>query len=126
MNCIFNSAQTDVYLISTDDEKKGDSDLDESHARMKRKGGCCVFNAKHAEKYPFLEKTKNASLVHCQICNSKFSILHKGKADIEQHMKSIKHRRALQEALKFQSNIEVPEPSLDTAELSEGKLEISS
>lgn len=59
-----------------------------------------VFNPELGKKYLFLEAAKNKtpSDVHCNTCNSDFSIAYAGKSDIEKHIASAKHKKALQVA----------------------------
>lgn len=61
--------------------------------------GKCIFNAELATKYPFLVNpaNKTKSDVHCNLCNSEFSIANGGKSDIEKHLITIKHQKALKE-----------------------------
>lgn len=62
--------------------------------------GKCIFNSELSKKYPFLKKSnkKNAtdSDVHCDLCNCEFSLANAGKTDIEKHLQTIKHKKALQ------------------------------
>lgn len=60
--------------------------------------GKCVFNDDLAKKYTFLEKSKDktSSDVYCLKCKSEFSIAFAGKSDIERHITSAKHKKALQ------------------------------
>lgn len=54
-----------------------------------------VFNADLQEKYKFIKKTISDSDVICNLCNSKFSVAHSGKGDIETHLLSIQHKKAV-------------------------------
>lgn len=67
---------------------------------MPSKRGKCVFNPELGKKYSFLEAAKNKtpSDVHCVECNSDFSIANAGKSDIEKHLTTTKHKKALQAA----------------------------
>lgn len=58
----------------------------------------CTFNVKLQEEYKFLKKTTSDSDIHCDICGSDFSIAHSGKTDIENHVKTDKHKRSLNAA----------------------------
>lgn len=60
--------------------------------------GKCVFNAQLKSTYPFLETTKNESVVFCKKCKSEFSIASGGKSDIVRHLKTNKHISALNTA----------------------------
>lgn len=63
----------------------------------------CVFNDILAKKYPFLKKTKSESDVHCEICKAEFKISNAGKSDIEKHLQTEKHKKALHAASKNQT-----------------------
>lgn len=65
---------------------------------MSRKGrGKCVFNDELAKKFPFIrsQNSKSKSDVHCNLCGANFSIEHSGKRDIENHIDSVKHQKAI-------------------------------
>lgn len=68
--------------------------------KMAPNRGKCVFNPELKKKYPFLEAAKNKtpSDVYCLTCNSDFSIANAGKSDIEKHITTMKHKKALQSA----------------------------
>lgn len=67
---------------------------------MSKRRGTCVLNPNLQEKYPFIKKNKSDSDVRCETCNAEFSIAHSGKGDIESHLKSARHKNALQAASK--------------------------
>lgn len=57
----------------------------------------CVFNDKLQEQFGFLKKCKKPGMlnkVECTECSAIFSIEHGGKADINQHIKTDRHRIA--------------------------------
>lgn len=62
---------------------------------MSRKRGINVLNNNLREKYNFITKTKSDSDVRCNVCNGEFNISHGGKSDIESHLKSAHHQKAL-------------------------------
>lgn len=68
--------------------------------KMPKRRGTCVFNADLQDKYKFIKKNKTESDVRCDTCNAEFSVAHSGKADIESHIKSTRHKNALQAASK--------------------------
>lgn len=55
----------------------------------------CVFNADLQQKYPFLLVGATNSDIICDICKSKFNIGAGGKGDIERHLETDKHKKAL-------------------------------
>lgn len=55
----------------------------------------CILNPGLAKKYPFMKKTKSESDVQCEICNSEFNIGNAGRSDIEKHLTTDKHKKAL-------------------------------
>lgn len=55
----------------------------------------CVFNADLQKKYAFMKKGKTESSVICEICNSTINIATARKTDIEKHLASAKHKKAL-------------------------------
>lgn len=55
----------------------------------------CVFNADLQKKYPYMKKGQTDSSVLCEICNSTINIATAGKKDIEKHVISAKHKKAL-------------------------------
>lgn len=61
--------------------------------QLKRKR-YCTFNSDLQQEFTFLRKTKSDTDVHCDTCGSNFSIAHGGRADIETHIKSDKHRKS--------------------------------
>lgn len=65
---------------------------------MSRKRGVNVLNDNLKEKYSFIKKTKSDSDVRCDVCNTEFNISHGGKSDIESHLKSGRHKNALNAA----------------------------
>lgn len=62
---------------------------------MSRKRGVNVLNDSLSETYSFLKKTKSDSDVRCNVCNTEFNISHGGKSDIESHLRSGTHQKAL-------------------------------
>lgn len=58
----------------------------------------CIFNSKLKEEFKFLKNTTSDSDLHCEICNSDFSIAHSGRIDIEAHIKTDKHKRSIKSA----------------------------
>lgn len=70
------------------------------NSNLRRK---CVFNADLQKKYPFIRKAGSDSDVVCQKCNSSFNIGAAGKSEIERHLNSVKHKKALNAASNSQS-----------------------
>lgn len=65
-----------------------------SHKMPKRK---CVFTDKLKEEYKFLKQCQNSNdRVRCSTCNSEFSVEHRGRYDIENHIQSDRHKKANQ------------------------------
>lgn len=62
--------------------------------------GKCVLNSELKKNYPFLApiKNKTPSDVHCLTCNSDFNIGNAGRTDIEKHIATGKHKKALESA----------------------------
>lgn len=56
----------------------------------------CVFNQDLQKKYPFMKKGKTDSDIFCEICISTISIAAAGKTEIEKHLDSTKHKKALE------------------------------
>lgn len=55
----------------------------------------CIFNSNLQSKYPFIkQRNSTPSDVNCGKCHTDFSISHGGASDIEQHLKSEKHKNA--------------------------------
>ncbi|GFQ66627.1 uncharacterized protein TNCT_252511 [Trichonephila clavata] len=54
----------------------------------------CSFNVSLQAKYPFMKQIKTPLDVRCEKCRTEFSASHSGAGDIEQHLKSEKHRNA--------------------------------
>jgi len=54
----------------------------------------CTFNVNLQAKYPFIKQTNTPSDVRCEKCRTEFSVSHSGASDIEQHLKSEKHKNA--------------------------------
>lgn len=63
----------------------------------------CVFNADLQKKFPFIRKGESNSDVICQKCNATFNIGSAGKSEIERHLNSIKHKKALNAASQSSS-----------------------
>ncbi|KAE9529165.1 hypothetical protein AGLY_011961 [Aphis glycines] len=54
----------------------------------------CVFTDKLKEEYKFLKQCQNTNdCVRCSTCNSEFSVEHRGRYDIENHIQSDRHKR---------------------------------
>lgn len=59
----------------------------------------CVFSEKLQSEYKFLKACENSSArVRCLSCSSEFSIEYRGRLDIEDHVKSGKHKKAVSAA----------------------------
>lgn len=57
----------------------------------------CVFTDKLKEEYKFLKQCQNSNdRVRCSTCNSEFSVEHRGRYDIENHIQSDRHKKASQ------------------------------
>lgn len=54
----------------------------------------CVFNKALLEKYPFIKIRSIPSDVLCEKCATQFSVSHGGGSDVEQHLRSEKHKNA--------------------------------
>lgn len=55
----------------------------------------CTFNVSLQAKYPFIKQVNTPSDVRCEKCRTEFSVSHhSGGGDIEQHLKSEKHKNA--------------------------------
>lgn len=55
----------------------------------------CVFTDKLKEEYKFLKQCQNSNdRVRCSTCNSEFSVEHRGRYDIENHIQSDRHKKA--------------------------------
>ncbi|XP_044741892.1 uncharacterized protein LOC123302864 [Chrysoperla carnea] len=54
----------------------------------------CSFNVNLQAKYPFIKQSNTPSDVRCEKCRTEFSVSHSGAGDIEQHLKSEKHKNA--------------------------------
>lgn len=55
----------------------------------------CTYSDEIFRLYPSFKKGKTTSEVICIVCNSSISIAHKGKLDIETHIKKDKHKQML-------------------------------
>lgn len=55
----------------------------------------CVVTDEMLQAFPSIKKGKSSSDIICNICNSNLSIANKGKKDIEDHMKTEKHKKNL-------------------------------
>ena len=53
----------------------------------------CNFQDSWIEKYPFLSRGKGKSIAKCSKCNVEFSVKGQGVHQVEQHAKSMKHKR---------------------------------
>jgi hypothetical protein len=56
----------------------------------------CTFNDDLQKEFAFLRKTKLDSEVNCTQCNVTFSVSHGGRSDIKNHMKSGRHKKAVE------------------------------
>ncbi|KAH1180945.1 hypothetical protein KIL84_001879 [Mauremys mutica] len=65
----------------------------------------CVFNDELKSKYTFIKASTNNdnSEVECVKCRSVFSIANSGKTDIENHIQTVKHKRAMSAAIASMS-----------------------
>jgi hypothetical protein len=56
-----------------------------------------VFNVNLQQEYKFLKlcNDSNNERVYCILCTGEFSVAHKEKGDIEDHVKTAKHRSAI-------------------------------
>ncbi|GBO46480.1 hypothetical protein AVEN_160992-1 [Araneus ventricosus] len=57
----------------------------------------CVFKVNLQQDYKFLKlcNESNKGRVYCTLCTGEFSVAHKGKGDNEYHVKTAKHRSAI-------------------------------
>lgn len=55
----------------------------------------CTFTEEIVKKYPSFRKAKLPTEAHCTVCQKTISIANKGKGDIEEHVSTMKHQRAL-------------------------------
>jgi len=62
----------------------------------------CHFNEKLQNDFPFIKKQKsnNDTDVQCTICQGTFSVSHGGQSDINDHLKSQKHKLASRVSLQ--------------------------
>lgn len=57
---------------------------------------CYTFNDEFQNEYPYLKKVcRQDNQVKCSSCGSEFSVAHKGRADIKDHLKSSRHKNTL-------------------------------
>lgn len=61
---------------------------------MSRRGNC-TFSEELQKLYPCFTKCNSKYEAYCTICKAQVNLSNKGKYDIEQHIKSLKHSRAL-------------------------------
>lgn len=61
----------------------------------------CIFNTDLQKKYPFIQKTFSDIDVQCNICQTKFNIGASGKSEIERHLSSARHKKALNAASRY-------------------------
>jgi hypothetical protein len=54
-----------------------------------------VFNVNLQQEYKFWKLCNDSDSVQCTLCNGVFSLAHKGRGDIEDHVKTVKHRSAI-------------------------------
>lgn len=62
---------------------------------MSKRSRKCVLNADLQKKYPFVKRTISESDVRCEICMATFNIGSSGKSEIDRHVESLKHKKAL-------------------------------
>lgn len=107
-----NSSSSPVYLFLCglvsirhfDDNRK--SITFDGMAAKRRK---CVFNDDLKYKYAFIkacnknDPSATESDVFCEKCRSSFSIANSGKSDIENHIKTVKHKRVVSAAIASSS-----------------------
>jgi hypothetical protein len=57
----------------------------------------CVFNVNLQQEHKFFKlcNDSNNERVYCTLCTGEISVPHKGKGDIEDHVKTAKHRSAI-------------------------------
>ena len=57
----------------------------------------CSLNEELKAEFPFLKKRPKLSDadVTCKICNANFSLANSGKGQVDQHLKTVKHRKAI-------------------------------
>lgn len=60
----------------------------------------CILNPELQKKYPYIQKTISDSDVRCGLCQGTFNIGTSGKSEIERHIISDKHKKALTAASK--------------------------
>ncbi|GFY41431.1 uncharacterized protein TNIN_244061 [Trichonephila inaurata madagascariensis] len=65
----------------------------------------CSFNVSLQEKYPFIKQINTSSDVRCEKCRTEFSVSYNGGGDIEQHLKSDKHKNADRVATSYSSSL---------------------
>jgi undecaprenyl pyrophosphate synthase len=56
----------------------------------------CSFTEDLQKEFAFLRKSKLNSEVNCTQCNVTFSVSHGGRSDIKDHMKSSRHKKAVE------------------------------
>ncbi|CAL1295922.1 unnamed protein product [Larinioides sclopetarius] len=78
----------------------------------------CVFNDDLKLKYTFIKESNNIdpNEVYCKKCGSTFSIANSGKNDIENHIKTVKHKRAVLAAIASSSMTYFKKKEFETAE----------
>ncbi|KAB0805402.1 hypothetical protein PPYR_02372 [Photinus pyralis] len=55
----------------------------------------CKYSDDMLKEFPSVKKGKISTEVFCNVCSSSLSIAHKGKKDIEDHLKTEKHKKNL-------------------------------
>ncbi|GFY64865.1 uncharacterized protein TNIN_389421 [Trichonephila inaurata madagascariensis] len=63
----------------------------------------CSFNVSLQAKHPFIKQINSLSDVRCEKCRAEFSVSHIGAGDIEQRLKSEKHKSAYRAAAQSSS-----------------------
>lgn len=87
-----------LLVIGTNEKYSGSVILNFLKMASKRRY-MCVFNTDLATEFPFIKKNSRAnkrnSNVHCEKCNSYFSIGNSGRKYIETHIESKKHQASV-------------------------------
>ena len=56
----------------------------------------CVFSEKYIEEYPFLKAGTDKFSAYCTKCRTEFSIAGQGKCQIDQHVKTKRHKKNME------------------------------
>ncbi|CAF2633550.1 unnamed protein product [Rotaria sp. Silwood2] len=88
--------EEDTEVVATSEKSQVPTEVDKSKKRKPKKG---VFNRewlKIIEYQHFLKEYKSdPSQATCVACNQQFSVHYRGKADIDNHMKTQKHQNSM-------------------------------